>query len=553
MVKRIKRGMAILVIMALVLALLPGSVSHAATGTIRYYLPDNTCYTAERIGTALSACHKAGGGRIEILSDCQIQILPSNDYAQIGKNTEVCIAEGVTVTIGTYGIPCYGKISVYGTLDLQHSKGILAGDGTIETIGKEATVLRPSYEITTTDEDCFEPVNLRYGQTLGEIAVDEKEANWQSSQEGTWTFADGDYRPQPGTHTYDVLFVPQYPLMYEPKSFELAAKVTVDATTPRCDKYEQPSVHVGETLMQQQPKVSYVNPYSGEEAEGKFYFCSPQEIRRVVGEQTVLCRFQPEETDKYKEVEQYQKITVLPTVPEVITKPLIRNEVESGQMLCDVTFLNGVCRNPYSGEVIEGTWEWKDETQLLEAGENDYTMLFLPKENGYEVQEISITVVAKEKEPDIEPEEELGECEPEPEPDNRETKEETQITVSTMQATTGGSKGVFNDEPAYVITQLVSKMSTIKKTVSVKKVTIKKAKRSSKKIKLSWKKVAGAKYEVRYSTNKKMKRAKKKLVAKTKVTLSGLKKGKKYYVRVRAWKKSDGKKIYGKWSKKKKV
>ncbi len=36
-------------------------------------------------------------------------------------------------------------------------------------------------------------------------------------------------------------------------------------------------------------------------------------------------------------------------------------------------------------------------------------------------------------------------------------------------------------------------------------------------------------------------------------TITGLKKGKTYYVRVRAYQKADGRKYYGNWSKVKKV
>jgi hypothetical protein len=75
----------------------------------------------------------------------------------------------------------------------------------------------------------------------------------------------------------------------------------------------------------------------------------------------------------------------------------------------------------------------------------------------------------------------------------------------------------------------------------------------SKKLSVTFKKISGAKYEVQYSTDKKFKKSKKKTVSTNKATLSKLKKGKKYYVRVRAYKTSNGKKVYGKWSAVKKV
>ena len=84
------------------------------------------------------------------------------------------------------------------------------------------------------------------------------------------------------------------------------------------------------------------------------------------------------------------------------------------------------------------------------------------------------------------------------------------------------------------------------------KVKISSAKSKKKgQIVVKYKKVNGADgYQVAYGMSKKVKKAKiinaKK---KTKVTVKKLKSGKRYYVRVRAYKKQDGRKITGKWSK----
>ena len=93
--------------------------------------------------------------------------------------------------------------------------------------------------------------------------------------------------------------------------------------------------------------------------------------------------------------------------------------------------------------------------------------------------------------------------------------------------------------------------------VKVAKASLTSAKNSkSKQILLKYKKVSGAiGYEISYSTDKKFKKAvTKKNTAKTSYTISKLKKGKIYYVRIRAYKMdSTGKKVYGKYSSVKKV
>ena len=87
----------------------------------------------------------------------------------------------------------------------------------------------------------------------------------------------------------------------------------------------------------------------------------------------------------------------------------------------------------------------------------------------------------------------------------------------------------------------------------VKKLTAKNKKKKS--VVLSWKTVSGAKgYQLQYAMNKKFtKKKKSKLTAKAKFTVKKLKKKRTYYFRVRAYKLNGKTKVYGKWSKVKKV
>ena len=90
------------------------------------------------------------------------------------------------------------------------------------------------------------------------------------------------------------------------------------------------------------------------------------------------------------------------------------------------------------------------------------------------------------------------------------------------------------------------------KKISLKQAVISKVQNvSGKKIKVTVKKVSGADgYQIQYSTKSNMKSAKTVTSSKTTTTISKLSKGKKYYVRVKAYKKdSNGKKVAGKWSK----
>lgn len=100
-------------------------------------------------------------------------------------------------------------------------------------------------------------------------------------------------------------------------------------------------------------------------------------------------------------------------------------------------------------------------------------------------------------------------------------------------------------------TTLFAQWTKVDKPSKVKAPALKSQKAGQ--LAVSFQKIAGAEgYEIAYSTNKKFpsSSAKKTVSASAKETLKKLKSGKKYYVRVRAYKlDSTGKKIYGAYSK----
>ena len=71
---------------------------------------------------------------------------------------------------------------------------------------------------------------------------------------------------------------------------------------------------------------------------------------------------------------------------------------------------------------------------------------------------------------------------------------------------------------------------------------------------VTYKKATRAKgYQICYATSKKFKSAKRKYTKKTTYTISKLKKGKTYFVKVRAYNLNGSKKVYGTYSSVKKV
>ena len=92
------------------------------------------------------------------------------------------------------------------------------------------------------------------------------------------------------------------------------------------------------------------------------------------------------------------------------------------------------------------------------------------------------------------------------------------------------------------------------KKISVAKAKIKKVTKK-KALMITLKKLSGVSgYQIRYATNKKLKKPKTKTIKKLSLKVTGIKKKKKYYIKVRAYViDSTGSKVYGKWSSLKKV
>ncbi len=113
----------------------------------------------------------------------------------------------------------------------------------------------------------------------------------------------------------------------------------------------------------------------------------------------------------------------------------------------------------------------------------------------------------------------------------------------------------FNEKPTYwfkVVGKTPAKKTTVKVTAP-KATYIKKLTKGSKRFKVSVKKQSVTGYQVQYSLKSNFKGSKTKSFKGTSYTVKGLKRKKKYYVRVRSYKKYGSKTLYSAWSGKKSV
>lgn len=134
------------------------------------------------------------------------------------------------------------------------------------------------------------------------------------------------------------------------------------------------------------------------------------------------------------------------------------------------------------------------------------------------------------------------------------TKVKQDATADSGKNSNGNSKGsqVGNQNAAGEQNEI--KTGKVSKSKKLKMGRIKVKNKKKRRVRVTWKKLSKVTgYQVQYSLNKKFKKAKKVRTKKGKYTIKKLKKKKRYYIRVRAYKKSGKKKVYGTWSKVKKI
>ena len=187
----------------------------------------------------------------------------------------------------------------------------------------------------------------------------------------------------------------------------------------------------------------------------------------------------------------------------------------------------------YAWDVPEGLWQVRCEKEGYEAACSEWLQVPPPQ--------LGINIPMKKENADVKPEETpIPTIKPTAAPNNTETPNQKMTEKPNEQ-------GIQQQEQTPDNTT-----DTVGKINKIKGLVVKNQKKL--KVKATWKKLTNVfGYQIQYAPNKKFKKAKSKTVKSSSVTLKKLKKKKTYFVRVRAYKLANGKKVYGKWSSVKKV
>lgn len=402
-----------------------------------------------------------------------------------------------------------------------------------------------------------------YGQTLEQIQfVPGTCVNPYNNHEvtGTWEWKNAAERLVLGTKTYAMLFLPDIQ-GYEAK--EIQVEVT---TNPKgMEEIEWPSctdLVYGERLSDSQ--LSFVkNEY------GTFSWQN-ENMRPSVKNEGAIVVFRPANADIYdwSRLAGYDKEshTVSFTIP-IQVRPL-KGELPAIQAT-EVEEGGAVSGSALRISGTDGQVHWQQPEQIIKHS-GWYPVYFIPENaddydwSSYAPDEqgricLKVYVEAREpsepvQEPEVVPTEEPAE-KPGNRPDNSYNLSQSSTTFTSDKEKREDQQGDSSDKPAtFVITQMISKISKIRTpAVSVKKTSWVSRRREKDQMRLHWKKIKGVRYQIQYGVDKRWKTSRKKTVRGTSVTIRGLKRRQKYYVRIRCVKVRKGRNYYSKWTKRQRL
>lgn len=258
--------------------------------------------------------------------------------------------------------------------------------------------------------DSFE-MEYRYGEPLSNLKIPENQLRGVADEEVTGTykiFANNNHGEQKftelkdvaiqypplGSYTYRVQYRPDSPTLSE-TDFEITVHIVKNPTTitqvPTCSAitYGQP---LRESTISQ---GSVCTTVSGEsiELEGTFRW-KDGEKKLDAGTHWETVVFAPEDKN-YDEKELPIAVCVNPGVPE-LTKTSQLTCFTSDNTLGNVSLdtISAQYKVPNgSNTLVNGTFEWKDKTEKLEAGQKEYIATFIPEDTtNFTIVEMSVPI-----------------------------------------------------------------------------------------------------------------------------------------------------------------
>lgn len=227
---------------------------------------------------------------------------------------------------------------------------------------------------------------ITYGATLSETELT------GGSGDGSFAWADDQVIPTVNNSGYEMIFTPKDASNYDYSKIEgydpdtglihRTIHVTVNPANPDYTIPDNLKAVYGQTLAE----VSLPEGFTWQDA-----------LTTSVGNaggNTFKVTYAPSDQVNYNTITDIEvTITVEPKAPELTTLPTA-SRVMRGQLLSTSVLSDGVATG-LDGAVLEGTWTWKNDREMNEAGTFEETALFTPADANFkaiEVSGISVTV-----------------------------------------------------------------------------------------------------------------------------------------------------------------
>ncbi|MDD2980323.1 MAG: InlB B-repeat-containing protein [Hespellia sp.] len=99
--------------------------------------------------------------------------------------------------------------------------------------------------------------------------------------------------------------------------------------------------------------------------------------------------FIPTDTKNYEPVEFEVSVTINGVTPGIDENPTA-SDITYGQSLNESSLTGGTAK--VDGDIIDGTFTWKDNTVVPDAGSSQQTVIFTPKSNNYSTVELNVPI-----------------------------------------------------------------------------------------------------------------------------------------------------------------
>lgn len=291
--------------------------------------------------------------------------------------------------------PAAGTIEYTAVFTPTDAKNYTTAEANISVTISQSTV-DPS-KITPPDAS-----EITFGQTLADSTLT---GGSVEGVDGVWAWSDPTIKPNRYDNAeYSDIFT--YAVVFTPTDTGIAAvteNINVKLNNAFAVIETAPAgavIAYGQSLSDSSIEGGKAIGVNGEELAGSWFWTDAAAVPEV-GTAQYAARFYPDSINYSMTTCDSVSVTVVKAAPEIQGDQPSAAEIVFGRPLSDAV-ITGTVSSP-EGAALDGSWQWKDGTEVLPAGTHARTAVFTPADNAhYDPLEVtlSVTVAKKAVDPD---------------------------------------------------------------------------------------------------------------------------------------------------------